>query len=212
MRRLTYRRYLEELPSASGQITSTRIAWCPVAPSGNGGRSPRSACRPLRRWRAPPANANPASPPIDRPTAATCRSCPRAPSSAGTHAPSSTRTSTRSIPRCCAHATPATATGPGASCARELGRVDPRLRLDGRFLGPPPLDPVGVVGVERRELEVDEPLHRGDVAVEPGHEHPHGEPVLQGQGLAVHRDGEHRVPSVHHDGGRRADRETVGGP
>ena len=50
-----------------------------------------------------------------------------------------------------------------------------------------------VKSVEAGDLEVDHPLGRRDVAVEPGHQHPHREAVVDRQRLAVHRDRQHRV-------------------
>ncbi len=51
-------------------------------------------------------------------------------------------------------------------------RVDARHRLDRRLARPAALDPVRVEGVERRQLELDQPLGGRHVAVQAGHEHP----------------------------------------
>src|SRR3712207_7535120 len=45
-----------------------------------------------------------------------------------------------------------------------------------------------VEGVEGGGLDAGEPLAGRDVAVQPGDEHPDGEPVLDRQRLAVHAD------------------------
>ena len=157
-----------------------------------------------RRWRAPAGVCCPAwRRPTRTATGARCRSCPAAASSASRHGPSSTRTSTRSIPRCWAQATPATSDAVRPRpCANGCGRVDPRLGLDRGLLRPAPLDPVGVEGVERRQLHLGHPLRRRDVAVQAGHDHADREPVFERERFAVHRDGEHRVAPVHHDRGR----------
>ncbi|CAM5633034.1 hypothetical protein SFIMM107S_03366 [Streptomyces griseus] len=100
----------------------------------------------------------------------------------------------------------------GLGASEGLGGVDPGLGLDRGLAGPLALHPVRVVGVERGEFDVLDPLAGGDVSVQAGDEHAHGEAVDEGQRFAVHPDREHRVPAVHHvlDGG--AERHPVDGP
>ena len=90
------------------------------------------------------------------------------------------------------------------------GHLDPRGGLDGPELRPSPLGPVRLLVGEPGDLQVDEPLGRRDVAVEPRDDHAHGEAVLEGQGLAVHADGEHRVAVVGEDRQRGGGGEPVG--
>ena len=51
-------------------------------------------------------------------------------------------------------------------------RVDPRLGEDRSLLGPAERDPVAVERLERRQLELLEPLRRRDVAVQAGDDEP----------------------------------------
>ena len=81
----------------------------PVAPSGSRRRLGSGLRRRRRcRWPGPAACARPAVASQARTTAARCRSRRPAASVASCHGPSSTRTSTLEMPRCCAQATPAT--------------------------------------------------------------------------------------------------------
>ena len=61
--------------------------------------------------------------------------------------------------------------------------------------------------VEAGDLELGDPLGGGDVAVEAGHHQTDGEAVLDGQGFAVHADGEQGVAAV----GEHVER-AAGGP
>ena len=56
---------------------------------------------------------------------------------ASSHGPSSMRTSTRATPRCCAQATPATATRPAATAPRAEGTSIRELVLIGPSLDQP---------------------------------------------------------------------------
>ena len=82
-------------------------------------------------------------------TGARCRSCRRSDSRAAFQGPSSTRTSTASMPRCCAHATPPTVTFPAGTVASGLGASMRDIVLIRRLLGPAALDPVRVIRAER---------------------------------------------------------------
>src|SRR4051812_46639973 len=94
----------------------------------------------------------------------------------------------------------------------ERGRgVDPRRRLDRALGRPAALHPVGVEGVEGARLDAGQPLAGGDVAVEAGDDHPDGEAVLDGQGLGVHAERQHRVRRLERGAGGGADRHAVGG-
>ena len=117
------------------------------------------------------------------------------------------------MPVCCAHATPPKLHGSPAEHVRARPRhVDPRRDLHRALLAPAPLGPVRRDLVEARDLHVDHPLARRDVAVEPRHDRPHREAVLDRQRDAVHRDREHRVAVVGERGQRRpAGPAVVGG-
>ena len=101
-------------------------------------------------------------------------------------APPSTRTSTRSMPRCCAQATPAMATLPAATRANGLGVSIRDIVLIGL---PSPSRARPSTGRRRRsgQLELDQPLGGRDVAVQAGHDHPDRVAVDGRQRLAVHR-------------------------
>ena len=142
--------------------------------------------------------------PSARTTAARCPTDTVGASVASCHGPSSTRTSTRRMPRCWAHATPATVTGPAVSRLRRAGRVDAGLGLDRALRRPAARHPVRVEVVEAGELELGHPLGGRDVAVEAGHHHADREAVLDRQRLAVHADGEQGVAAVAQHGGRGA--------
>ena len=133
-------------------------------------------------------------------------------SSATCHGPLSTRTSTFEMPTCCAHAMPATTTVPACLRAPGTGVSIRDSVLIGPLLRPAARHPVRVVGRERRELHVHDPLAGGHVAVQAGHDHAHRKAVLDRQRLAVHGDREHRVAAVHERGDRGADRHAVGRP
>ena len=87
------------------------------------------------------------------------------PMRAGCHGPSSMRTSTWSMPRWMAHATPPIAVGPAVELGQAAGRVDPGEGLERSLLGVAPGRPVGVVGGEGRQLQLGQPLRGGVVAV-----------------------------------------------
>ena len=123
------------------------------------------------------------------------------PRRAGIHAPSSILTSTCSMPRWIAQATPPIGRRAGREVGQAPGRVDAGEGLERALLGVAPCSPVGVVGVEGGELELGEPLGRRVVAVEAGDDEPGGEAVVDRQGLAVHADG---------DAGRRGRRGRRG--
>ena len=137
--------------------------------------------------------------PTGTPTGARCRRSGTAASSAGCHGPSSTRTSTASMPRCLGpgHAGDR-ARVPASTLARPRGVSMRDIVLIGPCLRPAALDPVLVEVVEGRQLDLGHPLGGRHVAVEAGHDEAGGEAVLDGQRLAVHADGEHGVAAVHH--------------
>ena len=58
--------------------------------------------------------------------------------------------------------------------------------------------------VAKGELDLGDPLGGRDVAVQAGHDQPDRIAVLGREGFAVHRDREHRVPTVHDHRRRRA--------
>ena len=96
-------------------------------------------------------------------------------------------------PRSGAQATPATWTGPGRDRRVDLRDVDPRLGQDRRLLRPAARDPVGVERLERRQLDLGQPLGRRHVAVQARDDEPGREPVGRGQRLVVHLHGDQRV-------------------
>ncbi len=65
-------------------------------------------------------------------------------------------------------------------------------------MGPRSDQPRGVQyatsSANRGDLELDEPFRGGHVAVESGDDQPYREAMFQRQRLAVHADGEQRVP------------------
>ena len=113
-------------------------------------------------------------------------------------------TSTPSMPVCCAQATPPT--GPARPRPRRrAGYVDPRLRSS-----PAPAR-TSRARSSRRSIWSNRVtsmstthLRRRDVAVEPRHDHPHREAVLDRERLAVHRERQHRVAVVGQRGQRGA--------
>ena len=114
-------------------------------------------------------------------------------SSAAIQSPSSTLTSTRPMPRVCAHATPATARRPAVNVRPDAGVSMRDSTLIGPLAAQPRSHPVRVERVEGRGLDPGEPLAGRHVAVEAGDDHPHREAVLDRQRLAVHAEGQHRV-------------------
>ena len=112
------------------------------------------------------------------------------------------------MPRCCAHATPATVTVPGRPLGAVARGVDPRLGLDRPLRRPAARHPVGVEVGEPGQLDLGDPLAGGHVAVQAGHDHPHREAVLHRQRLAVHPDREQRVPPVAQHRGRACRRSS----
>ena len=111
------------VPGANGavQVTVTTTECQPVAPSGNGGARSSGWVAPVpsvaltsRVWRPGVASQGQTH---WRQVSALCSAASRA----GRQGPPSARTSTRRIPRCWAHATPATATCPAASRASGRG-------------------------------------------------------------------------------------------
>ena len=186
---------IECQPGARRPAPAARACWSASAPSDVGGPDPH---RVLARR----------SPATGRTTAARCRWRPSGAASPAAHGPSSTCTSTLLIPRCCAHATPATVTAPALRSAPSRGRVDPRLGLDRRLRGPAARHPVGVEVGEPGQLDLGDPLAGGHVAVQAGHHHPHREAVLDRQRLAVHPDREQRVPAVAQHRGRACRRSS----
>ena len=125
--------------------------------------------------------------------------------SASCQGPSSILTSTLSMPRCCAQATPAM-TGLSPGCVLErLRQVDPALGEDRAVGGPLALGPVGRALRVRRELDPLEPLGVGHEAEQARHDHPGGVAAGVGQRLAVQTDGDHGVAAVA-DGLDRASR------
>ena len=141
--------------------------------------APRSGSRPCHRWRARRCDARRQWRPTRRATAPT-RRCDKAPESvASCQGPSSICTSTLSISRVGAQATPAIGVlRPAGQVGARAGHVDPRLRLDRPFLRPAPRDPVAVEGLPRRQLDLAEPLRRRHVAVEAGDDEPRREAVV----------------------------------
>ena len=86
---------------------------------------------------------------------------------------------------------------PGGDRRAVAGHVDARLGLDRALLRPPPRDPVAVEAVERRQLDLGEPLRRRHVAVQARHDEAGGEPV-RARGAARRSWSRRRSP-----GGRR---------
>ena len=88
-----------------------------------------------------------------------CRHCTHVsidatrPSSACTHGPSSSWSSTALIPMPGAQATPASIDRPRRHVDAGAGHVDTRLQLDRRLAGPAPLHPEAVDVLEPGELE-----------------------------------------------------------
>ena len=140
------------------------------------------------------------------PTAPRCRRWGSRPSWTRSQAPPSSATSTAAIPVCCFHATPPTSTRPGSTSAPDAGDVDARGDLDRPLLGPAALGPEGRDVGEAGHLEVDDPLGRRDVAVEPRDDRADREAVLDRQRPAVHGDRQHRVAVV----GERGERGGAG--
>src|SRR5215204_1727420 len=86
--------------------------------------------------------------------------------------------------------------------------IDARLGLDGAFLRPGALDPVGVE-VPIRELYLGEPLGSRDVPVEAGDDEASGVAVLYGELAAVQAEGDQGVAAVEGDVRLEARREAV---
>ena len=202
------------VPGANGAVRrrSTTTECQPVAPSGNGGARSSGWVAPVpsvaltsRVWRPGVASHGQTH---WRQVSALCSAASRA----GRQGPPSARTSTRRIPRCWAHATPATATCPAGQAGQRPRGVDAGHGLDRRLAGPAAPDPVGVEVAEAGQLQVDQPLGGRHVAVQARDQHPHREPVGERQRLAVHGHGQHGVAAVEHGGGRGADGEPVGRP
>ena len=190
---------------ALGAVNST--ACQPVAPSGSTPRSTPVCTSPSCRSRGPGRRGRPARPSTVAAHCTQVSSVGARPSSARLPSPPSSATSTASMPVCWAQATPPIAhRARRATSAPERGHVDPRGHLDRPVLGPAALGPVGREPVEAGDLEVHDPLARRDVPVEPGHDRPHREAVVDRQRLAVHRDREHRVAVV----GQRDERGAAG--
>ena len=143
----------------SASVARASIVWCPLA------------------WR-----------PIRGPTGARCRSCRWPP----TGRP-------RPWPAVDADldAIDAAVLGPGDAGDGDLAGGRPArtawgcrsaaIVLIGAFLRPAALDPVRVKGVERGQLQLDQPLGGRDVAVQAGHDQPDGVAVDGRQRLPVHR-------------------------
>ena len=100
--------------------------------------------------------------------------------------------------------------GSGRDAVPVARGVDPRLRQDRRFLRPAQRDPVRVERLERRQLDLGQPLRGAHVAVEARHDEPGREPMFGGQRLPVHRHRHQALPLVGERPHRReADREAV---
>ena len=161
------------------------------------------------RWPAPAAVWSPAlerrpSPPT-APSVSSVGGVPRSRRAASRRRRRRPRTA--SMPVCCAQATPPTRTGAGRHVvAATAARRCARTVLTGPCSHQPRSVQYAVKSANVRDLQVDHPLARRDVAVEPGHDHAHREAVLDRQRLAVHRDREHRVAVV----GERRQRRAAG--
>ena len=120
-----------------------------------------------------------------------------APASAGCQSPPSSANSTRLDagvlrPGDAAEAAPARPARRRPTCGTSI-RED---SLTGPCSDQPRSVQYAVNESKRRDLDVDDPLAGRHVAVEPGHDRPHREPVLDRQRLAVHRDRQHRAAVV----------------
>ncbi len=183
----------------------------PVAPSGTTSRSTLVCWRPVlsvartwTRWSPVPTST----------VAAHCTqvsSFGTSPSSAATHGPPSTDTSTAEMPVCWAQADPPKRTAPAETSAPDSGTSMRERHLDRPFRRPAPGGPVGLELAELGDFDVHQPLGGRHVAVEPGNDHPHGEPVLDHQRLSVHPESEHRVSVVRECCQRGAAGPAVGG-
>ena len=131
------------------------------------------------------------------------------PSCAGIHGPSSTCTSTASMPVSGCHATPAIGCCPASMVAPLRGTSMREATLIGPSLDQPRGHPVAVELLPRHEVDRVEPLRRRHVAVQPGDDEAGREAVDRRQRLAVHRHGHHRRAPVEGDLGREAGREVV---
>ncbi len=108
------------------------------------------------------------------------------------------------MPRVWAQATPAMATVPAVTLASPFG-VSIRLwTLIGASSTQPRRDPVLVELVERRQLDLGQPLGGRDVAVQAGHDQPRRVAVLERQRLAVHADRDQGVAAVEGGDGEAA--------
>ena len=190
-------------------MTVTCTVCQPVAPSGAGGGLLLAAgSGPGRRWRARGSGGGrlvAAHGSTHWRHASTVASAARV---ASCHGPLSTCTSTLVMPRCWAQATPAMATVPAVTEAPTRGTSMREAVLIGPLGRPAARGPVALVGGEPGDLELGDPLGGRHVAVEPRHDQPRGEAVLEGQRLAVHGHGDQRVAVV----GQRLDRGARGEP
>ena len=116
------------------------------------------------------------------------------------------RTSTARTPRFCAHATPPNVTGPRGDVLTAAGHVDAGLRLDRSARRPAQPRPVRLGPVESRQFQVDHPLGRRHVAVQPRDNQTRRVSVFGGQRLAVHSYRQQGVAAV----GERIDGGTDG--
>ncbi len=190
--------------------TRTATSCQPDAPSGAGGATSAVWVRPSASVARTVSRCSPASRPTRTTTAATCpgRRWRRASRRATGRRPRAPRRPRRP----CAGPTPRPRRRRPRVHGRTVARrVDARRELDRPALRPPARGPVGDVVGERRDRELGDPLRRGHVAVQPGHDKPGGEPVLGRQRLAVHPDGEQARPVGVGEGvERRARRPPVG--
>ena len=97
----------------------------------------------------------------------------------------------------------------GADAREAAGGVDAAHGADRCPFAVAPGHPVAVEGVEGRHLDLGEPLHRRQVAVDAGRDEADGEAVAQRERLAVHADRDDRVPVVGRlQGSRRCTRRS----
>ena len=142
-----------------------------LVPAGRTGGEGRAAVRGLRRrrcgrWPGRAACAGRARRPTPGPTGATCRRSARRRAAPSRQGPSSTCTSTPSIPRCWAHATPPIATRPAGTVASGRGTsIRAIVRTGASVAQPRSVQYAVLVGVHR-SLDRRDPLRGGHEAVE----------------------------------------------
>ena len=171
-----------QAPASGLSATMTWIVWWPRAPSGAGGvtlgRSGRRRCRrsPGPRSCARPgrhAVASQAYEPLDPGRLRDRRRERAPPASAAVDRDLDLRDAAVRRPGDAGDRRP----GRPATCWPLLGHVDPRLGQDRALLRPAERDPVAVEGLERRQLELGQPLRRRDVAVQARDDQPGREAV-----------------------------------